>query len=379
MINPDDPKEWLAQIEAAPESAASIAKLLVERLARLEEANEELRNTNIDLRQKIDTKAHQKEVDELSRQIEALARLVKARAKGHAPAEALIAWASNGHALALELGGQLDETSLQAYAFRFPASVRLHLLAAPVADEILFLTNLGQGTVGNIQDLLQITQDSARWHKIPGLNLIGGEFVSAAAPIGDLPLCHSLITASRAGYARSILRWSMDRLLQEAQFGKGIQHDWDAQVCAALCASPASNLILFTERGNYVRFPQNSLSVSLMQAIKLDEGEHIAALVMDDQAEQVLLVDSEGKGIRRSIKSLPAKSLGTRPQPACSAGEPLGACPIDDYDRVVALMKNGRLAIFDADQAPLANKARSLASLPAITHGVQAFTTARNF
>lgn len=380
MINPDDPQEWLAQIQAAPESAPEIVKTLLARLSWLEETNHKLRNTNIELQQKIDTRAHQKEVDELRRQIEAFARLVRARSK-HAPGEALIAWSSNGHALAFDLeSGELGESSLLAYAFRFPPNVRLHLLTAPLPEEILFLTNRGQGAVFQVNELVRVTQEATRWHKLPGLNLSGDEFLSAAAPLGDFPLCHSLVTCSRDGYVRSILRWSMDRFLQEAQFGKGVKQDRDVQMCAQLCFNPASNIILFTQRGNYLSFAESSLALNLMQGIRLAEGEQVVSMVVDDQSgAEILILDSEGKGVRRSLKSLQAKSVGTKPQAACVAQDVIGARVVSEFDRVVGLMKNGRLAMFDADQAPRANRARELAPLAGITAPLQAFTVAKSF
>src|SRR5688572_22268425 len=77
MINKRDPAEWLAQVEQAPDSAPYVVRILLARLQTLDEENERLRNTNLDLRQKIDTKAHQSEVSELKRELKALARVVR--------------------------------------------------------------------------------------------------------------------------------------------------------------------------------------------------------------------------------------------------------------------------------------------------------------
>ena len=72
MINKRDPAEWLAQVEQSPDSAPYVVRILLARLQTLDEENERQRNTNLELRQKIDTKAHQVEVNELRRQIKAV-------------------------------------------------------------------------------------------------------------------------------------------------------------------------------------------------------------------------------------------------------------------------------------------------------------------
>ncbi|MBN1888432.1 MAG: hypothetical protein JW850_10595 [Thermoflexales bacterium] len=381
MINDEDPKEWLAQIEQAPESAPGMTRLLITRLMRLEEENEALRDANSTLRRKIDTQAHQKEVDELSRQIEALARLVKARSQKHAPPEALILWAANGHALALDMQlGELDESSLVKYAFRFPARVNLHLLAAPLAEEILLLTNLGQAAVFKVEELARVTGEAANWHKIPDLRLGGGEFVALMTPIGGLPLGHSLVAASREGQVRSIMRWSVNRFLQERQFGRGVAVDRDVQHCAQVCFEQGAEVLLFTNRGLFLRFPESSMSPSLAPGIKLGKGEYVVEMVLSDRPEQeVLIVDAAGKGGRRALKSLPAKSMGTRPQPACSMEDVLGVRLVGEYDQVAVLMQNGRLAILDVDRAPHLSRSGPLAALPGVTHGVRAFTSFKSF
>src|SRR5436190_63075 len=103
MINKRDPAEWLAEVEHSPENAPYIMRVLMTRLKTLDDENERLRNANIDLKQKIDTKAHQIEVSELKRQIKALARLVEG---GYHPAPItpiLIVWSILGDLLAFDL------------------------------------------------------------------------------------------------------------------------------------------------------------------------------------------------------------------------------------------------------------------------------------
>jgi hypothetical protein len=381
MINEEDPKEWLAQIEQVPESAPDIARLLLTRLGRLEEESEALRDANSALRQKIDTQAHQKEVDELTRQIEALARLVRARSKKHAPPEALILWAANGHALALDLRlCELDESVLVKYAFRFPAGVTLHLLAAPLVEEILLLTNLGQAAVFKVEELARVTGEIANWHKIPDLRLGSGEFVALMTPIGGLPTGQGLVTASRDGQVRSILRWSVNRFLQERQFGRGVAEDRDVQHCAQVCFDQQADVLLFTNKGLFLRFPESSLTPSLSAGIKLDKGDYVVGMALSDRPEQeVLIVDAEGRGGRRALKSLPAKSLGTKPQPACIAEDVLGVRLVSEYEQVAVLMQNGRLAVLDVDEVPLLSRAGRLSALPGVTHGVRAFTSFKSF
>jgi DNA gyrase/topoisomerase IV subunit A len=380
MIHPQDPSEWLAQIQATPESAPDIVRSLVAHLVHLEEANEELRNINIELRNKSNPQAHQREVDELGRQIEALADLVRARAR-HATSQALLVWSDNGHALGLDLArGDVDEAALLTHVVRFPAQVQLDLRAVALAQQVLALTNLGQGVVFKVHDLIQVTREATQWHKIPDLNLGGGEFLAAVTPIGDLPLSHSLVTVSQAGYARSISRWSLDRFLFEAQFGRGSQDDRDILIDAQLCPEPDRDVILFTRRGRYLRFPVASLSPGATLALKLDRADRLVSMLLDDPARpNALIVDTDGHAIRRPLESFRSGSPGRKPLPACASQAIVGVRPLGDFDRVVVLMQNGRLALVDAEQIPLSHRSRPLAALPEVTFAVRAFTTTASF
>src|SRR6266511_5446528 len=97
MINPNDPAEWVEQVKSVPESAPRIVKTLVSRLKSLDDINEELRNEIIELKEKIDTDAHRREVSELQRQLRALARIVRAQENSQSPEKALLIWSDSGY------------------------------------------------------------------------------------------------------------------------------------------------------------------------------------------------------------------------------------------------------------------------------------------
>ncbi len=359
MVNPKDSVEWVAQAKAAPDFAWNIVKMLSSRLDRLHEKNEQLRNDNIDLKRKITTEAHQREVDELHRQMTAFIRITKAERAG-VREDALFLWSGDGRVMALD-PDKLGALNLFAQIFQIPQGVALHLTACSIEEEILFLTNTGRGLTFTVRELaLNLGQV---WRKIPDASLGRDEFVCVALPVARFPLSEALVTASRNGHARSNARWNVSRFFQNAQFGTGVRSGEDHQVGAALTMTEDAGVILFTEGGRFVRFPERDASPSLSLGIKLDPGDHVLTVLADD-ADEVLMVSSDGKAARRTVESFALGGMGTKPKAAARTGDLIGVDAVTPGDVAVFFLDDGRFVTCPAADFPLMDRAGSLQDVP---------------
>jgi DNA gyrase/topoisomerase IV subunit A len=381
MINKEDPSEWLAQIELTPASAPVIVRTLLSRVKSLDEYNEELRNENIVLREKIDTKAHQKEVEELRRQLRALGRLAKDFVLDQAMNDIVIAWSDKGFVFALELEQlKVGELILIPYSNKL-STQRIRLLSVSSDDDVLYLTNTGRVGIFEVQPLLNISRENRVWQKLPDLKLGEKEFIALMLPIGMLPFSESLITLSVMGYARGIHKLMINQFLQNAQFGTGVKDVRDVQAFACLIFDKKADVLIFTSQGNYLRFASASIGPPVVQALKTDFLDDVIGIVPSDPSRsQVLVIDANGQAARRSIGDFPTRTIGVKPQPAFSAEEIVAVQAVKETDQVVILAgeEQMHLSIIAAQQVPINNKARSLAQLPGLKDRVHDFVSVQS-
>src|SRR5690349_10219261 len=213
VINKRDPAEWLAQIEHQPDSAPYVVRMLLARLETLDQENERLRNNNIELRDKIDTKAHQTEVNELKRQMKALSRLAIADAHRHDQRRALIVWSRRGDILTVDPSKHDPEQPILLPP-TWKEDAQWRLSACAPEDEMLVVTRSGQSTIFEVADLMRLSEGARDWHHIPGLRLTRDEFIAYMLPVGRLPLSEGIAAVSIKGSGRKLSRWALDTMLQ---------------------------------------------------------------------------------------------------------------------------------------------------------------------
>jgi DNA gyrase/topoisomerase IV subunit A len=381
MINKEDPSEWLAQIELTPASAPVIVRTLVSRIKSLDETNEELRNENIALREKIDTKAYQKELEELKRQLRTFTRLVKYNAAAQGTKQVVLSWSEKGYVFALDAARiTAGEPVYLPHSHRMDDQ-KIRLLGVSAVEDVLFLTNMGRAGIFEVETLMKAAGENLIWQKLPDLKLEEKEFIALMLPVGLLPLSESLVTLSVRGYARSIHRLVINQFLQNAQFGKGVTDARDVQVYACLVFDRQSDAILFTSRGNHLRFASETISPSPAQALKLELSEQAVGVVPDDPSRpQVLAIDRAGQAARRLSSDFSKRTIGVKPQPAFSAEQIVAVQPVDETGQVVILSGDELkgLTRISAAQVPLHNKTRPLAKLPGLSAPVLDFVCMRS-
>jgi len=369
VINKRDPDEWLAQMEQEPDSAPYIVRMLLARLQTLDQENQRLRNENIELNHKINTKAHQTMIDELRRQLKALARIAQAGKQVSPPNTTLIVWSKRGDILTVDLRKQDLKKPIE-----FPPTGRgdseWNLTACAPEEELLVVTRSGNSTVFEAADLLQVSEASWQWHHIPDLKLTRDDFIAFIIPVAKLPLADGLITVTARGSARKLSRWSLDQIFQRGQFGKGVREEnesWDWQAHGAMIISPKADVLLFSRQGNISRFPAEELQPSPTPAMRVQEGDEVVDVLTDDtEGRHVALFDAQGRALRRALSSIPVSSMGPRGKPLITTENLVSAALVDDMDRLAVLTGASttlKLHSIDALDIPVADRAKPPAPL----------------
>jgi DNA gyrase/topoisomerase IV subunit A len=361
VINKRDPAEWLAQIEQQPDSAPYVVRMLLARLQTLDQENERLRNNNIELRDKIDTRAHQTEVNELKRQMKALSRLVAVDAHRTDQQRVLIVWSRRGDILTVD-PSKHDPKRPIPLPPTWQEDAQWRLSACVPQDEILVVTRSGQSTIFEVADLLRLSEGARDWHHIPGLRLTRDEFVAYMLPIGRLPLSDGIAALSIKGSGRKLSRWALDTMLQSGQFGKGVIEEWDWQAFGVMQIHPNSNVLAITSNGAGLRFPAESLGPGPAAAIRLESGDEVVEALTDDlMIRQIALIDASGRALRRPLMGLPPASIGTKGKVFMTTDSLVGAALVDDDD-TLALLIGGSTTLtiqcVEASDIPLSDRAK---------------------
>lgn len=362
MINKRDPAEWQAQVEQSPESAPYVVRILLARLQTLDEENERLRNTNLELRHKIDTKAYQNEVNELKRELKAIARLVRGDFAGGLAQPILLVWSKMGDLLAVDLRKVKRGESVELPPSWQDESV-WRLTATSAHDEILVVTKTGNSVVFAIEDLLKVSEKSKDWHQIPGLRLARDEFIAFITPIARLPLSDGLITIGAKGTGRKLSRWTLDSAMQSGQIGKGVRDENDWQAFGEMPLDAKANALVITRGGIAVRFPIEGLQPNANPAMKVEWDDAVIGVMLDDTArQQVVMIDTQGRGLRREIEGIAVANAGTKGKPIITTEGLAGVVLADEGDQIAMLMGGStslRVELVGVEGIPVADRVKA--------------------
>lgn len=381
MINDEDVSEWIKQIELAPASAPLVVKKLGVRLKNLDETNEKLRNENIQLRESINTKSHETEVNELHRQIRGLTGLIRMCSKKQGGENAIITWSDDGKVLVTSWNQSISGITIKIPSYENMIRREIRLLSSPIEEEILFVTNKGKTGTFIVKDLVTASHGELTWHKLPSINLDQNETVAIMTPIALLPLCESFVTASYRGYVRNIPVWSMSRFLQTSNIGRGSRDELDSQAFSTMIFDESVDILLFTRQGGYIRFPASDIGANLSPAAKLSINDYLVGMVSDDQnKKQILLVDKDARGVRRPLLNIMRHNMGLKPKNLVDSQVVVGAALTEDNAQVVFLCGEGKdkLMSLGIQEIPSSEKGRTLSRLPLPEKVVHAFATMEN-
>jgi DNA gyrase/topoisomerase IV subunit A len=361
VINKRDPAEWLAQIEQQPDSALYVVRMLLARLQTLDQENERLRNNNIELRDKIDTKAHQTEVNELKRQMKALSRLVVADSHRADQHRVLIVWSRRGDILTVD-PSKHDQKHPIPLPPTYQEDAQWRLSACVPQDEILVVTRSGQATIFVVADLLRLSEDARDWHLIPGLRLTRDEFIAYMLPVGRLPLSEGIAAVSIRGSGRKLSRWALDTMLQSGQFGRGVKEEWDWQAFGVMQMHRDISVLAITRTGAALRFPAESLGPGPASAVRVESGDEVVEVLTDDsQRRHMALIDASGRALRRPLMGLPPAPMGTKGKVLMTTDSLVGAALVDDDDALAVLIGDSTtltIQRINALDIPLSDRAK---------------------
>jgi DNA gyrase/topoisomerase IV subunit A len=191
---------------------------------------------------------------------------------------------------------------------RAALSIRQIVSARP-GDELLLMTNLARAYRQMSADVPEL-EDKGRWPGSPqDAQLQDAERLTAAVAVQPPPRLWTVVT--RRGYVQRLVWAGMERSIAQ---GAGLLPRLDRRDApVALVPGGQGDLAIFTRWGQAIRFPLHTIETQGSMALDLDPDDQVvAALALSGDlaapGHEVLLVTASGRGLRRDVAQLPARS-----------------------------------------------------------------------
>jgi DNA gyrase subunit A len=347
MIHPDDVAAWIAQVRQHPEAAPGIIEALAERLVELDKQNEVLRDELVRLSRSQSVASEEGRVAALSRRVQVLERQL---GQPESAEQSMLVLTLDGRGARLALPSA-DVWEPRADPALAASHLRpRHLLTAAENEDLLLLTDKGRATRISVVDIASVEAPIGYVSLLPGVNLDLDESVSVAVP---LPSSFGQLTlVTRKGYARSFRRAEVDSLLERRLplHSSPVAGDYPA---FGLLSDGKGQLLVATQMGKGVRFPETAIGVQSEPAIKLDRGDVVAGVSVVDDATGVALVGADGVGVRREMGGFGAHSTaGNRGKILTRIGEIVAAAVVEPESVLWLLTGQGKLHVVRAANVP---------------------------
>ena len=373
MITPDKIEEWIKEAAERPDSAASILRLIANRLGELASRNEELLEENILLRSGKRVEEYESRIAHLEYQLDLLKRhfggeLPEAAAAALEDAQlatsqatiSVLGYDIHGRVYRLELPSEdlVSESALgRLDGELIPDGVPARLLAAPSLEELLFIFTSGRIAARPVSSIpfYGSSPDRGAPEEVPAAPIPVeprlGEMLACLAPVSRLPLAQFFVQISRKGCLKKINAAMAQSILANHYIGTGIKSAPDQTFELALCGN-ADRLALVSREGYLLCLSAKDLPFAVEEVMRLGNSDHlVAALVLPPRAS-LLIMTQIGKVIHRADESLEiAPSLRSKGQPVFSPSRReqgvrvVGAAAVNEDDWGVALHRDGQLSL----------------------------------
>lgn len=357
--------EWMKEVEARPESAATIVKLVSRRLLELSERNEELLAENIALQNGTRVEEYQKRIAHLEYQLDLLRRRFGAEGMeladlpvpaAAASALSLLVYNAYGRILRLELSpqaqalGRIADETLQN-------NEQPGLLAVPSNEEVMLLFTSGRVSTCAVENLSTLETGSEWMWANAALpdEPRAGEWLACVMPISQLPLSEFFVQVSRRGCVKKTMTSMAQSILGNHYLGRGALQKSDQPFEVRLCQK--KDVFAFvTFEGKLIGLDVNELPYSAEERIKLTASDYVIASFVPYPEASLLFVTQTGKVIQRAREGLElSRSPLAKGQALISPARLeqgirfIGAASVRGADRIVVLDSKGNLNIHLAE------------------------------
>ncbi|MSP13913.1 MAG: hypothetical protein EXR62_13275 [Chloroflexi bacterium] len=229
----------------------------------------------------------------------------------------------------------------------------VHMLVIADKDmDLLAFTNLGQAYRLPISQIPQ-AEVRGKGEDLNGmLSLSAGEVISALLPV---PL------ESGSGYVTIASQGGFVRHYRRAVLGPGMVQGtslWDAKEVpgapvAACLTNGNEHVLLATHQGMGIRFPESTIPLRGIQAIKLQENDRVAGLLPVKENSSVAVVTTDGQGARRMMAGFSANQApGGQGKILIKSQAVAAIAEAEDGQELMCISKFSKIIHFDADEIP---------------------------
>jgi hypothetical protein len=366
MTFSDKIEEWIKEVEARPESALALMRLIANRLRELSERDEQLLAENIALQNGTRVEEYQKRIAHLEYQLDLLKRRLGAEGvtlpdlpaaePEQAVSTSLLVYNGQGRILRLELppeAAKLGRIAGKLSTDHEPP----RLLALPSNEEALLLFSSGRVGTLSVGDLPTVRAGSAwEWERaaLPD-EPRPGETLVCIIPFSRLPLSEHFVQVSRRGCVKKTLTSLAQSILGNQYLGKGTLGKSDQPFELALCGK-GERLAFVTCEGRLLGLSVDDLSYTAEERIHLSATDFVIAAFTPRPEDALIFITQNGKVLHREGRMLElAKSPAAKGQALISANRLeqgirfIGAAALRDGERIAALDASGAINVYDAE------------------------------
>jgi len=346
MIRKSDIQWWVQEIRKDPAVAPLIIEELANRLAELDQENEELRGELIKLRAGDVGASSSKQVSQLQERVETLQTIVDGQASTET---AVVLISDQGQTARLPISQIRLRLRHQQVALKRTAmlSLRCMVLARP-QDDVLLVTTRGRG-IKLLLHKIPFLVEATSW-PASEIALEAGERISTAAVLGERPRFWSVVT--RRGFVQQFLHAHLDRLVKGGQplINKLERNDEPI----AVVSGDKGDLLLLTRWGKAVRFPQYLVGNQGVTGIQLEPDDEVAAALPLASDTEMLALTAAGFVLRRESKQFKRQAKpGASGKPFIQAFDTLATLPYIVRGKLLFLSYSGKLQVIAPTSIPL--------------------------
>ena len=185
------------------------------------------------------------------------------------------------------------------------------LIPARTLDTVLFFSDRGKVYSERAYQIPDADRSAKGIPMVNILSLDAGETVTAALAVPRFNEGQYCVMATRAGRIKRVSMSDFASVrpsgLIAINLGEGDELGW------ARMTDGSDEIILVTEQGQAVRYPENQVrvmgrSAAGVTAIKLRKGDHVTSMEVVEPGADLLVITTKGYGKRTSLSDYPTKN-----------------------------------------------------------------------
>jgi len=350
-LSDDDLRALVAAADT--ENAAAIVETLAHRINQLRAQNDELRIENVTLKR---SGNYQNFLDRIQQQKNDLADL-RAFADKHKLNDGCVAMiAAAGSTLLLpqvviETGVMsLDQINADALAMLRP----IYWTAVQRLGQMALMTSRFRiVTLSALSLPFSSDYDWSRARNVAATYLLKGEQVEALTALPDAET-KWVVVCSRRGWVRA-LSWAGYE--QASLAAQPIYTPKEADTPVWIGAGDASDLLLVTLQGRWLRLPLSAIDTLGSAALKLDPNDEVIGATFVNERQPIYVLGGDGAMVAAMPDAFePHKKTGGKPAPLPNKIRPIACFSAPRMSSLMTLSRDGEIGMLPLMRVPLTTK-----------------------